>query len=288
MTPLLQTIGRQSKTLLFLFGLFFVTLLGTVDFLTGPDLSFLIFYLIPVFLVTWFVGRAAGVLISMISAVLWFSEEVIARSSFVYPIVPYWEAVVKLCFFLILTDLLARLKSGLEREKTLARRDELTGAANRRAFLESAGIELSRARRYQRPLTVAYFDIDDFKRVNDRLGHSAGDALLCSVTKTAQDHLRVIDLFARLGGDEFALLLPETGYSAAQIVLRKIQESLLIAMEKNGWPVTFSIGAVTWLSPPSTTDEMIRQTDLLMYSVKGGGKNEIRHEQFEAVPHLDK
>lgn len=280
----LETIGRQSKTLLFSFGLFFVTLLGTVDFLTGPDLSFLIFYLIPVFLVTWFVGRAAGVLISMISAVLWFSEDVIARSSFIYPIIPYWEAVVKLCFFLVLTDLLSRLKSGLEREKALARRDELTGAANRRAFLESAGIELSRTRRYQRPLTVAYFDIDDFKRVNDRLGHSAGDALLCSVTKTAQDHLRAIDLFARLGGDEFALLLPETGYSAAQIVLRKIQESLLIAMEKNGWPVTFSIGAVTWLSPPATTDEMIRKADLLMYSVKGKGKNEIRHEQIEEGP----
>lgn len=279
----MKLISRQSKNKLILAGLFLVILLGVTDHMTGPDLSFLIFYLIPVFLVTWFVGRTAGVLISAISAVVWFSEDVLTRSTYAYPLIPYWNAAVKLAFFWVLTYLLTKLKEGLEREQALARRDELTGGANRRAFLESAGIELNRARRYRRPLTVAYLDIDDFKQVNDRLGHSAGDALLCSVVKTAQEHLRAIDLFARLGGDEFGLLLPETGYQAAQIVLRKIQKSLLIAVEKEGWPVTFSIGAVTWLSLPSTTDEVIRQADLLMYSVKSGGKNEIRHEQIDAA-----
>ncbi len=285
---LLETIGRQPKALLVFIGLSLVMLLGAADFLTGPDLSFLIFYLIPVFLITWFVGGTAGALISVISAVVWFLEDVLARSSYIHPLIPYWNAAVKLGFFLILTYLLSKMKNGLEREKALARRDELTGAANRRAFLESAGIELSRARRYRRPLTFAYIDIDDFKRVNDRLGHSAGDALLRSATKTVEDHLRAFDFFARLGGDEFGLLLPETGYEAAEIVLRKIQKGLLETMQKNGWPVTFSIGAVTWLSPPSATDEMIRLADGLMYSVKSGGKNQIRHERFGEAPPLER
>ncbi|TAK01398.1 MAG: GGDEF domain-containing protein [Candidatus Manganitrophaceae bacterium] len=281
---LLEEIGRQSKGRLIFIGLSLVLFLGIADFLTGPDLSFLIFYLIPVFLVTWFVGGRAGALMSLISATVWFSEDVLSRSSYSHPLIPYWNAAVKLGFFLILTDFLSRLKAGLEREKALARSDELTGAANRRAFLESAAIELYRSRRYRHPLTFAYLDVDNFKQVNDRLGHSAGDALLRAMTQTVHDHLRAIDLFARLGGDEFGLLLPETGYGPAEIVLRKIQESLLIAMEKNGWPVTFSIGAVTWTAAPAAIDEMIQVADGLMYSVKNGGKNQIRHEQLEEPP----
>ena len=279
--PFLETIARQSKVVLVSAGLLLTMMLGVIDYLTGPDLSFLIFYFVPVFLVTWFIGFRAGVFISVVGSVAWFLVDVLIRSSsYIHPLIPYWNAAAKLGFFLILTYLLSLLKESLDREKRLARKDELTGAANRRAFLESAGIELNRASRHRRPFTVAYLDVDGFKQVNDRLGHSAGDALLCAMTKTAQIHLRAIDLFARLGGDEFGLLLPETGYEEAQVVLKKIQVSFLNVMDKNGWPVTFSIGAVTWLSPPSTTDEMIRHADRLMYHVKGTGKNEIRHEQY--------
>jgi len=87
---------------------------------------------------------------------------------------------VRLGFFILVSFLLPALKER-EHEKENARRDDLTGAANRRQFFEAAQAELERFQRYQRPFTIVYFDIDDFKTVNDQQGHQIGDQLLCSV-----------------------------------------------------------------------------------------------------------
>jgi diguanylate cyclase (GGDEF)-like protein len=93
-----------------------------------------------------------------------------------------------------------------------------------------------------------------------------------------KNNIRKIDLIGRVGGDEFVLLLPETGYEPARAVIRKIQERLLEVARKHGWPVTFSIGAVTFVDPPAAVDEMIRMADNLMCTVKKSGKNMFRHE----------
>ncbi|MBI3014821.1 MAG: GGDEF domain-containing protein, partial [Candidatus Tectomicrobia bacterium] len=166
--------------------------------------------------------------------------------------------------------------------KALARTDSLTGVINRRYFFELAQRENSRAHRHKQPFTVMFIDLDNFKDVNDVSGHMTGDALLRLVGETMRKNLRQTDIIARLGGDEFAVLLPETGPEpSVHIVMRKLQENLLQVMEKNGWPVTFSIGAVTFLRPPSSVDEMIRLPDDLMYSVKGKGKNMIKYAVFD-------
>ena len=81
-----------------------------------------------------------------------------------------------------------------------------------------------------------------------------------------------------MGGDEFAILLPETGPELAEAITRKIQKINLELMQKNGWPVTFSIGVVTFISPPSTVDEILKRSDNLMYSAKNNGKNTIKYE----------
>jgi PleD family two-component response regulator len=78
----------------------------------------------------------------------------------------------------------------------------------------------------------------------------------------------------------FALLLPETGYKAAQVAIDRVQKSLLDVMHKNGWSVTCSIGVITFTSPPNSVDEMVKKTDVLMYSVKNEGKNSTRYEIF--------
>jgi diguanylate cyclase (GGDEF)-like protein len=85
-----------------------------------------------------------------------------------------------------------------------------------------------------------------------------------------------------LGGDEFALLLPETDQSAAKVVIPKIQAGLLDEMRKNGWPITFSIGVLTCNHTPRTSDELIKQADALMYSVKNNGKNSISYSVYSA------
>src|SRR5207237_3552929 len=132
----------------------------------------------------------------------------------------------------------------------------------------TTAIESERARRLSRPLTLAYIDLDNFKQVNDRLGHAAGDAVLVQVVRTVCDELRGSDLLARLGGDEFGLLLPETGPEGAAALLTRIHEVLSDEMAGQGLPVTFSVGAITFHRPLLDVDQMIQRVDGLMYRAK--------------------
>src|SRR5947199_8644799 len=117
-----------------------------------------------------------------------------------------------------------------QRERTLARTDDLTRIDNRRAFYEIASREFERARRYGRPFTLAYCDVDDFKEVNTRFGRQVGDGILCMVAETARQSIRSRDLPARVGGVEFALPLRPAGTSAAGRVIRRLQQPLREAL----------------------------------------------------------
>lgn len=166
-------------------------------------------------------------------------------------------------------------KAALELEKRLSRNDALTGLANRRSFYETAEKERKRAARYQRPLSVAYIDLDNFKQVNDTSGHQVGDQVLVRVAQVLSNNIRSECLPARLGGDEFALLMPEADYSAANIVARKMHSLLTEAMQVEHWPVTLSIGVATYNRAPGSTDQMLQAADELMYKVKNEGKGFI-------------
>jgi diguanylate cyclase (GGDEF)-like protein len=178
------------------------------------------------------------------------------------------------------TLLLSALKKAHEHEKELARVDSLTGAVNARFFSELMQLEIARSQRYGHPLTLAFVDVDNFKAVNDRFGHSVGDKVLYSIVTHVRGHLRKTDVIARLGGDEFAFLLPETDQTGARVTFSKIQIGLLDEMRRNNWPVTFSIGVVTCISTPQTSDELVKQADDLMYSVKNNGKNGIIYSVY--------
>ena len=156
----------------------------------------------------------------------------------------------------------------------------MTGAISIRYFYELAQIEISRAQRYRRPFTLAYIDLDNFKAVNDRLGHSTGDRVLRAVTDGISRQIRPADTLARLGGDEFALLLPETDGEAAKTVINRIHSSLVDEMLRNGWMVTFSVGVVTFNEVPKTVDEMVKMADSAMYSVKAAGKNGVNYSIY--------
>src|SRR5256885_16408875 len=135
------------------------------------------------------------------------------------------------------------------RERALTRTDGLPHVENRRAFYEDACREFERARRYNHPFTLAYFDVDDFKEVSDRFGHQLSDGILCLVAETARDSIRASDLVARLGTDQFAVLLPEAGVEAASAVIRKLQEALRHVSQETGMPLTGSGGGGAHLSP---------------------------------------
>jgi diguanylate cyclase (GGDEF)-like protein len=133
-----------------------------------------------------------------------------------------------------------------------------------------------RAKRYDRPFTLAYIDLDNFKQINDKFGHSVGDEVLKLVAATIQSNLRQTDIIARLGGDEFAIFLPESNTESAKNSINKIRSLLLKSMEENKWEVTFSIGVITFHEFSYTLDEVIQKADNLMYSVKINGKNNIK------------
>ena len=268
---------RRSRPFIFVSGLLLVFLLGVADYLNGPDVSFLIFYAVPVFVAAWYAGRRAGLWMCAASGLAWLVGAYATTGHFSSPVIAYWNAAVRLGFIVILAHLVASFKISLEHERELARTDYLTGALNGRSFRELAGAEIIRARRHSHPFTVAFMDVDDFKLVNDRHGHSAGDRLLKAVADSVRQTVRAVDSVARLGGDEFAVLMPETGEAAAQVVVRRVRRELREAARKEGWPVTFSAGVITWVEPPAGVDEMLRAADELMYAAKRLGKGIIRH-----------
>jgi diguanylate cyclase (GGDEF)-like protein len=137
-------------------------------------------------------------------------------------------------------------------------------------------MELERARRHGRPLTLAFIDADDFKYVNDALGHAEGDALLITVAQTLRGSTRAVDAVARLGGDEFALLLPETDGDTARTLLHRLRATLGEAMERHGWRVGFSVGAATFVEPPASADLLMARADELMYEAKKTAKGSMR------------
>ena len=273
---------ERSRPFIVVAGVALVLLLGLIDYVTGFEVSFAVFYLLPVALVAWFGQKWAAVLISVSSAVAWQAANQLAGEVFSHPLIPVWNASTRMAFFLVVAALLGKLKESLLHERELARTDFLTGAANPRAFYEIAQLEIDRARRYRRPFTIAYFDADNFKFVNDRLGHHTGSQLLVRVVEVMKQNLRASDLVARMGGDEFVVLLPETGVEQAQPVLRKLRTKLAEAMQSAGWPVTFSVGLLTCVDAPRTVDEMIRTADGLMYEVKQGGRDAISHKVLRA------
>jgi diguanylate cyclase (GGDEF)-like protein len=168
----------------------------------------------------------------------------------------------------------AAQRAWLGRERALSRTDDLTGLLNGRGFYEAAAVELARSSRYRHPLTVAYVDLDDFKVVNDRHGHTRGDAVLVAVARAMRRACRSTDLVGRLGGDEFVVLFPETGRDAAEAALAKLRSRVREAASGDG--LTASVGAVSFAEPPAEVEVLVHEADRAMYAAKAGGKDALR------------
>jgi diguanylate cyclase (GGDEF)-like protein len=162
--------------------------------------------------------------------------------------------------------------------EALAVTDALTGIANRRRFEQKLANEILRARRYHDALSLVIFDLDNFKQINDRYGHLAGDAVLCAMARTLTRASRETDLVARIGGEEFALILPETGAVEARMVAERIRRSLEetpVVWDGQTLVITCSAGVfgATGLNVPGNSDEMYRLADAALYQAKELGRN---------------
>ena len=272
-----QLFAEHSRASLVGIALVTVAVIGSIDFLTGYEISVGVFYLFPIFIVAWGVGKWPAIGMAFFSGLLWHVADIGSGHVYSAPAIAYWNAAVRMGYFFSVAYLAGRLRQEQEIHRQAARVDVLTGLANRRAFLEAAGNESRRSLRHNYTLTLAYIDLDNFKSVNDKLGHGAGDELLRVVGQMLRTSSRATDTVARLGGDEFAVLLPETDLDGAKLFLEKLRGRLLKAMSSNHWPVTFSIGSITF-SRSVSVEEMIQRADELMYEVKQGKKDAIQFD----------
>ncbi len=156
--------------------------------------------------------------------------------------------------------------------------DSLTGLYTRSTFEEKFTKEFSRAKRYETELSVLFFDLDDFKRVNDIFGHLAGDLVLKDVGWIIKNEIRAEDSAARYGGEEFVVILPQTGKVDALILserIRKKVESLNLSYENKNIQVTISGGLASFPIDAQTENDLLNYADRALYRAKEFGKNEV-------------
>lgn len=168
------------------------------------------------------------------------------------------------------------LKEKLEQQ---ARQDYLTGLFNRRFFMEQGHAELVRAQRYGHALSVLMLDVDDFKKINDRHGHQAGDFVLKRLADIMREILRTVDISGRIGGEEFAVLLPETDLQMAAEIAERLREEVtrVVVTLVAGMPLHFtvSIGVASLEGRDVDLNTLINQADKALYQAKKSGRNRV-------------
>lgn len=276
---LFRYLDRRNSTFNTIMGVGFCILLGVVDLLTPSAYRFGFLYILSIITTTWLAGVRAGFLVSIISTAFlsrYYLHEGVLPAA--------WNILTVLSIFCIVTVMQFRIRQLLETESRLSRTDPLTGVMNPRAFSELAQYELLRLRREARPFSIAYLDIDDFKKVNDFYGHKRGDELLKALVRCLSQNLRRTDMVARVGGDEFVIFFPNTDQTAVKVVMQKVREGSGKLSAAGDWPMTISMGVVTFTDGVCDLDEIIAVADKLMYEVKKAGKNHILYSVHTANP----
>lgn len=225
---------------------------------TGVEITYLQF--VSIAIVAWFVPRRWSVLFATAAAAL----QVPAMASGAGSVAPLLVNVsLTLGTFVFSALAVNELAGTLRTVGHLARFDALTGVRNADYFKTTMDAEFLRSRRYGRQLSVAFIDVDEFKALNDSLGHRVGSQALAAIGASISAHVRAEDVVGRVGGDEFALLLPEIGLAEAHALLERIATGISVLAGSRDWPVSISAG-VTSLG--DEVDEVCSGQDVLEYA----------------------
>jgi diguanylate cyclase (GGDEF)-like protein len=255
-------------------GLLMVALVGSADWESTVFVSLAVFYLVPIALVTWYLRRSVGLPLALLCNAIALTADLHSHVFGAHPLIPYWNAGVRLSMFTIVVLSLDGLRGALNELRLLAHLDPLTGVANARSFEATAERRLQTSLMTGRPVSLGFLDVDDFKRLNDEFGHSIGDRALRVVADIIASGLRDKDFLARLGGDEFGVLLPDTTAEDASAIMDRLRIRIHEAMAAYGWSTTVSIGVAGSL-PGGGLDELVTRADRLMYVAKRAGKDRV-------------
>ncbi|HCK66083.1 MAG TPA: hypothetical protein DHW49_07435 [Anaerolineae bacterium] len=275
MSRFLNMLEQMERTPKLILGVMLLCGVALLDFYTGVELSFSLFYLLPIAFFSFAFSASVGIGIAFISAAIWLLVDVLTTAhsdTFAY----LWNSIIRLGFFL----LPAWMLRSLEQERIHARTDFLTGAINNRYFNDLLEREIERSLRYNHPFTIAFIDMDNFKTINDTFGHLYGDKMLRTLAERMKHHLRKTDVIARVGGDEFAILLPEANEKDARTAMSNLFTKIAEEMTSKKWPLTFSVGVLTLSAPTISADKILGIVDKMMYVVKNNGKNNIKYTVY--------
>jgi diguanylate cyclase (GGDEF)-like protein len=207
-----------------------------------------------------------------------FETRVMAAGGVLY-VTALFRSTQILAFFLRRTfELSFELREAYAHMREQARTDELTGLANRRAFIAAGEAAVDQSIRYERALSILMMDIDHFKQINDTHGHAAGDAAIRAVADALRAVARQADTPGRLGGEEFAVLLPETARREAVIAAERLRAAVRkIEVDHEGTTIRFtcSVGLVERTDTVASLDEMLSAADEALYAAKANGRNRV-------------
>ena len=252
-------------------------LIAWFDYATGYELSFALFYLLPIAMAGWTVSRLGAVLIALLCDILTVIS-FLAAGGHTSVAILYWNAASRLILFSTFGLLVHSVRRLLLRERGLARTDPLTGLVNRRGLEDEWALLTEHLRRHPSPVCLAIVDLDRFKLLNDRQGHAEGDLALKEWAQLALGQLRADDTVARVGGDEFVIVLPraEPGQALARLEALKTLVDELFA--RNDWPVGMSVGVAVHRSGTPRWSDLMSRADRQLYTAKENGKGRIRSE----------
>ena len=253
--------------------------IGALHHFSGRELNFFVLFLVPTIAAAWVLNLPSGIAIALVSALIGFSSDSTLRPDIATSIDAI-NAFTRFTVFSFVAWGIWKIRSLSHILASLALTDTLTGLNNRRAFMLCGADEMERARRYGHPISVMFIDLDNFKSINDTLGHDEGDELLKLLANTLQERLRKTDFGARMGGDEFAAILPATGSDGSRELAEDLRSALNTAFQVRNYPVSVSIGIATFLRPPDTFDHALSHADALMYEVKKSTKNAVLQREW--------
>lgn len=259
-----------------------IALLGVLRTATDADFTFASLAILPVLVIAWVAGKRSGLIVAFLAAAMWAVADSVTERQFSTQWIPWTNAATRLMTYSLVALLAAQVRLQFEKEHKHATHDAMTGLSNRQAFLDAGASEVERAKRYSHALAVIFLDLDNFKQLNDRKGHAAGDAALRATAKALSRSLRASDRVGRMGGDEFAVLLPETAFDAAVDAGKKIAAAVNSALEAFP-PVKVSIGVAWFGKADRLFPAMLKAADELMYEVKESGKHDMRSRRIAAM-----
>jgi diguanylate cyclase (GGDEF)-like protein len=246
-------------------------LIGVADYLAGQEMSFLIFYALPIVAVGWRAGRSPAIGVASAASIAWLASHAIGLGKGELALL-MWNWLNRTLIFVVA----AVFSDLLSRQMILAQTDHLTGLPNRRALLHRLKATVYRGVRARTSLSLAYIDLDNFKKINDRFGHGVGDTVLERIAETIRVTIRASDLPARVGGDEFVVVfwrLPRR--DTLRIARRLVKRIAELGEEYEGASLGASIGVASFERLPDRPEIMLNEADRALREAKAAGKSQV-------------